>query len=338
MVWALEQNLAIGPLETPLRCVVVKLASGKLWVHNPLAPTDEFFNLIASIESGGVSDVVVSTYALEHKVFAKDAMDRWRGAQLWVAPGQFSFPTDASDAFVWGRPPTGILTSFDENTKFKTSLAAAAIPDWSTEISCEVLTVGKFALGTRDVALYEATFLHRASKTLVVTDAVAYVPYDIPDLNTPANLLLVGKRSTKDAFPPDTYENRLAGWKKTCLLVTYFFPEHEILVNPTEVQWSEDNGGWERSFDLLAGRLIVPPVVRILLYSRDPKSVRKWVSKVSTDWKFKRILPAHWQGPIEATPVDLERAFQWLEDPRNIDVFPAGDTKRGLLAVASLLK
>jgi len=30
-VWALEQNLAIGPLETPLRCVVIKLASGALW-------------------------------------------------------------------------------------------------------------------------------------------------------------------------------------------------------------------------------------------------------------------------------------------------------------------
>ena len=30
-VWALQQNLEIGPLETPLRCVVVKLASGALW-------------------------------------------------------------------------------------------------------------------------------------------------------------------------------------------------------------------------------------------------------------------------------------------------------------------
>ena len=36
--WALEQTIELGPLETPLRCVVVRLSSGDLWVHNPLAP------------------------------------------------------------------------------------------------------------------------------------------------------------------------------------------------------------------------------------------------------------------------------------------------------------
>ena len=50
-VWALEQNLAIGPLETPLRCVVIKLASGALWVHAPLAPTPEFFALVVGPHS-----------------------------------------------------------------------------------------------------------------------------------------------------------------------------------------------------------------------------------------------------------------------------------------------
>ena len=41
-VWCLEQNLAVGPLETPLRCVVIRLKDDSLWVHDPLAPTEEF--------------------------------------------------------------------------------------------------------------------------------------------------------------------------------------------------------------------------------------------------------------------------------------------------------
>jgi hypothetical protein len=60
-VWALEQNLAIGPLETPLRCVVVKLDSGQLWVHAPLAPTEEFFTLIESL-GAPVGHIVAGTY------------------------------------------------------------------------------------------------------------------------------------------------------------------------------------------------------------------------------------------------------------------------------------
>lgn len=62
-VWALEQNLAIGPLETPLRCVVVKLESGQLWVHAPLAPTEEYFTLIESL-GAPVGHIVVGTFLL----------------------------------------------------------------------------------------------------------------------------------------------------------------------------------------------------------------------------------------------------------------------------------
>ena len=32
-IWVLEQNLELGPLQTPLRCVVVRLRDGGLWVH-----------------------------------------------------------------------------------------------------------------------------------------------------------------------------------------------------------------------------------------------------------------------------------------------------------------
>jgi hypothetical protein len=106
-VYALEQNLALGPLETPLRCVVIKLKDGTTWVHAPLAPTNEFFELAESV--GPVKHVVVPTYALEHKIFAKPALERWPSAKLWVAPGQFSFPVNVPAAKVFGREPDGVL-------------------------------------------------------------------------------------------------------------------------------------------------------------------------------------------------------------------------------------
>ena len=83
---------------------------------------------------------------------------------------------------------------------------------------------------SQDVTIREAVFFHRASKTLIVTDAVARVPTTVPPLMTPEKLLVVSKRSTADPQPPDTPEARLAGWKKMALLVNYFFPEHEEFV------------------------------------------------------------------------------------------------------------
>jgi len=60
-VWALEQNLELGPLQTPFRCVVIKLKDDTLWVHAPLAPTEEFFELVKSCSDGPVAHVVIPT-------------------------------------------------------------------------------------------------------------------------------------------------------------------------------------------------------------------------------------------------------------------------------------
>jgi len=336
-VYALEQNLALGPLETPLRCVVVKLKDGTCWVHAPVAPTREFFELAESL--GKVAHVVVPTYALEHKIFAKAALERWPSAKLWVAPGQFSFPVDVPLATVFGREPDGVLgvlggdatgTDGRDGAMGLGASKNASRPPWLDEIACDVLRCGRFAIAGKDVTLYESVFLHVRSKTLIVTDCVAYVPRAVPELQTPSKLLLVGKRSTDDATPPDTFENRLNGWKKMALLVTYFFPEHEELVKPGLVEWSD---GWEDNFDALAERLLVPPVVRATLFNQDPKRVRAFVDRVCASWEFDKVVPAHWAAPVAAGPTEFARAFQFLENPA-IDAFPEGDMKRGLKPIA----
>ena len=94
--------------------------------------------------------------------------------------------------------------------------------------------------------------------------------------------------------------------------------------------------GWHDNFQALAGRLLVPPVVRTLLYAQDPAAVRRWVAAVRARWDFERIVPAHWQAPLACTPDDFERAFAFLDDDA-IDAFPPGDLARGLAPVADVV-
>lgn len=333
-IWALEQSLELGPLQTPLRCVVVRLEDGSLWVHAPLAPTEEFFELVESCgpggENGNVAHVVVPTYALEHKVFVKDALLRWPDARLWTAPGQFSFPwRSVPDEFVWGRGVSGVLAGSDQDE------ASKDVP-WASEIQYETLAGGTFRIGGSPITFYETAFFHGASKSLIVTDSLAQVPLSVPELNDPANLLLVSKRSTADAQPPDTPEARQDGWEKTALLVSYFFPEHEELdpeAGPGVVTWTD---GWHGNFQALAGRLIVPPVVRTLIYAQDPPEVRRWVNRIASGrWGFEQIVPAHFEAPIRAGPREVDRAFKFLEDG-SLDPFPASDLRRGLRPIADL--
>jgi hypothetical protein len=54
----------------------------------------------------------------------------------------------------------------------------------------------------------------------------------------------------------------------------------------------------------------------------------------SDAWDFERIVPAHWEGPIEGVSAeDVRVAFRWLED-FSLDPFPEADMRRGLKPIA----
>jgi len=315
-----------------LRCVVVRLRDDSLWVHAPLAPTEEFFELVESCGDGSsntVAHVVAPTYALEHKVFVKDALSRWPRARLWTSPGQFSFPVRVPDEWVWGKPVSGVLHDSD------VAASSSSIP-WTDDIHFETLAAGTFPIGGSELTFYETVFFHEASKTLIVTDCVARIPLTNPGgLSDPAKQLLISKRSTADPLPADTPEARQVGYEKTALLVSYFFPEHEELdpqAGVGVVTWTD---GWHDNFNALAGRLVVPPVVRTLIYAQEPSRVKAWVDRVALRWEFTQIVPAHWEAPIDASPRDFTRAFAFLEDSA-IDPFPANDLARGLKPIADI--
>jgi len=291
-----------------------------------LAPTEEFFDLVESIGSGIVKHVVVPSYAIEHKIFVKDAIERWKDALLWTSPAQFSFPIRSIPSdFVFGKEVDGVLSS---------ETPSGVIPPWADEIQYETLVAGTYNIGGKETTFYETAFFHIKSKSLIVTDAVAKIPKEVPELNDPELLLLVSKQSTSDIQPEDTYEQRLIGWKKTALLVSYFFPEHEE-PDPNKfgvVTWTP---GWEINFQQLSDRLLVPPVVRTLIYAQNPKRVKEWVDKVSSRWQFEQIIPAHFEAPIKASPDEFKRTFRFLEDD-SIDAYPEKDLARGLKPIADI--
>jgi len=332
-VYILEQSLVLGPLETPIRCVVIRLKDGNLWVHNPLAPTKEFFELVESCcgSNGVISHVIIPTYALEHKIFAKDALSRWQTSQLWISPNQFNFPLrSVSNKYIWGRDLVdGVLIDSDLSKEYMQ-------PPWIDEIQYQTLTAGTFTIGGQITSLCETAFYHKSSQSLIVTDSVAKIGSEpLESISNAENLLLISKRSTSDDMPTNTFKSRQIGWKKNALLISYFFPEHEE-PDPTKfgvVTWTD---GWEDNFDRLSNKLLVPPVVRSLLYNQNPRKVKEWVDIVCNRWEFHTIIPAHWDAPISTNTSEFKNCFRFLDDDC-IDSFPENDLKRGLKPLADLV-
>lgn len=128
----------------------------------------------------------------------------------------------------------------------------------------------------------------------------------------------------------------MAGKRLVCWYPT-FFPEHEefdpdVLHKPGVVTWTE---GWDDNFRAISNRLLVPPVVRTLIYARDPKSVRDWVDRVSARWDFKVVVPAHFDAPVGAGVSEFRKAFEFLEDG-SVDAFNGEDLRRGLRPIADI--
>lgn len=81
------------------------------------------------------------------------------------------------------------------------------------------------------------------------------------------------------------------------LLVLYFGPYDLLYPEP--------------SFRAVAGKFIVSPVLRVLVYSRIPKSVTQWIDSICRDWNFRQIISCHLAAPVNASARDLKRAFRF---------------------------
>jgi hypothetical protein len=101
-------------------------------------------------------------------VFCGPFSRKFPRAEVWISPGQFSFPVNLPSEF-FGIFPTGELASD----------ADATMP-WADEIETKLLVLPSLFWGCYTYA--EAAFYHRDTASVLVTDAAVYVDDAPPDV------------------------------------------------------------------------------------------------------------------------------------------------------------
>lgn len=331
-IWVFEQVQGIFYVVVPIRMTVIRLEAGGLLVYAPVAPTRKCLAMLAELSDrhGPVRYIIQPTVSgIEHKVFIGPFARRFPQAQVWVAPGQWSFPLNLPLPWL-GYPPgrTEILP-----------MESAATP-FAAEFDYEIL--GPLGLGLGKFG--EVVFYHRRSRTLLVTDTIVAIPADPPEVVqlNPYPLLFHAKDGPADSIT-DTPSDRQKGWQRISLFALYFRPQTLTTIDLGPA-WAAAKGGsdrtrrnyfgvypfawrsgWRDTFAHLSqgGKLRVAPILQTLILNRQPDQVRTWVQRVAL-WPFERIIPCHFAAPLAATPHQWREAFQFL-DPDHDPVFPPED-------------
>ena len=320
-IWTFDQLQGIFYVVVPIRMTIIKLAAGGLLVYAPVAPTPECIRLVRELETqhGEVKYIILPTISgLEHKVFVAPFARHFLQAQVFVAPNQWSFPLNLPLSWL-GFPGlrTQVLPEDSSLTPFADEFDYAILDKID-------LRLGQF----EEVALF-----HKRSRTLLVTDSVLSIPETPPEIiELDLYPLLFHARDSATEEIADTYSNRRKGWKRICLFAMYF--RSSVLEVPKwsttfinafkspknsksayfglyPFQWKDD---WQDSFDKLRGngRLLVAPILQTLILNRAPQETLKWADRIAT-WNFNRLIPCHFDSPLEVTPQEFRQAFSFLE-------------------------
>lgn len=321
-VWTFDQTQGIFYVIVPVRMTVVRLEPSGLLVYSPVAPTPECLRLMRQLEQkyGAVKYIILSTVTgIEHKVFVGPFARQFPQAQVYVTPGQWSYPLNLPLPWLGlPRDRTQLLPQTSSQAPFADQVDYAVLSPIN-------LGLGPFA---------ETACFHRASRTLMVTDAVVSIPTEAPAVlqMDPYPLLFHAKDSAVDPIA-DTPESRRKGWQRIALFAFYFRPSTldvaETGAMVREARSAPDRSrknyfglypfrwqpGWQQSFELLQnnGRLLVAPILQTLIFNRGPDEVLDWATRVA-QWQFERIIPAHLEAPVPASPQDFLEAFDFLAE------------------------
>ena len=322
-IWTFEQVQGIFYVVVPIRMTVVKLAAGGLLAFSPVAPTRECVRLVQEleIEHGPVKYVILPTVTgVEHKYFVGPFAQRFKQAQVYVAPNQWSFPIDLPLSWL-GFPPkrTQILPAEASQTPFYDEFDYAI--------------VGPIDLSIKPYT--EVAFLHRQTRSLLAVDTIVSIPTEPPEVvsDDPFALIFHARESALDPLV-DTPENRRKGWARIALFTFYFQPEAldvpklgRVLKEAAKAKdRSKRNyfglypfdwrANWYQSFEKLRqdGRLVVAPILQTLIFNRDAQMVLDWADRIA-QWDFEQVIPCHFSAPVSATPDEFRRAFNFLEKP-----------------------
>ncbi|MEM6255180.1 MAG: DUF4336 domain-containing protein [Cyanobacteria bacterium P01_D01_bin.156] len=319
-IWTFDQMQGIFYVVVPIRMTVVRLASGGLLVYAPVAPTPECIRLVNELvaDHGDVKYIILPTVTgLEHKVFVGPFARKFPEAKVYVARHQWSFPLNLP--LSWLGFPMGRTHWLPDH---------AADAPFGDEFDYCILGPVNLGIGP----FSEVAFMHRASKTLLVTDSVVSIPTEPPEiLQLDSYPLLFHAKDGAADNPVDSPENRRKGWQRIALFAFYFRPD--ALKDP---QWghvwrarkeSVDRSRrayfglypfdweptWQQSFVRLSGngRLLVAPVLQALIFNRGTQAVLTWANQVA-ELPFTQIIPCHLEAPIKTNGATFREAFAFL--------------------------
>lgn len=326
-IWTLDQLQGIINVNVPVRCTIIKLESGGLWINNPVGPTEEAISFVRKLEAkhGKVKYIVLSTLGIEHKGSTSVFSTYFPAASVWLQPGQYAFPVNLPSAFFF--PLFKKLNDIPDSSK--------DVP-WGAEIDHASLgplrPKGAGGFG-------ETAFFHKATKTLLVTDSIVKVESEPPAIiQDDPRALLYHARNNMTEIVTDTPENRRKGWRRMVLFGLTFQPGGIVVGDTFEAikmlgdvspemralgegtipydgglypwTWVEDD---LPSFEALQGGLLIAPILRYLIFNREPKAVLEWADRIA-QWPFQRIIPCHLANDIKAGPKEFREAFSFLEE------------------------
>ena len=321
-LWTLDQKFGILNVQVPVRMTILKLSNGGgLLVYNPLAATKECLSLVNEIvqQHGPIKHIVVGSVALEHKVYAGVFAQKFPQAQVWLTPGQYSFPSNLPESFLGF--PAG-------RTQMMPRTIDEAPEEWKQDLDIAVLG----PIISRDGAFAETVLLHKPTKTLVCTDTALQVTDEVPAIYEKTDdhePLLYHARDTVTDVVTDTPATRQKGWKRVVLFGLFFMPA-AITIKDVKTALDERRpdidsdflgiypwdwtGDEEASWKGLTGDrgLLVAPILQVLLLNRSPVEVLDFADKVAK-WTVERIIPGHLKNNIKATAKDYRDSFGFLE-------------------------
>lgn len=336
-IWTLDQKFGILNVQVPLRMTVIKLSGGGLLVYNPIAATRECLNLVRELvdRHGPIKHIVVGSVALEHKVYAGVFGQKFKTAQIWLTPGQYSFPANLPDSFL-GFPIGRTKMLPRPNTDEEKEMPA----EWK-ESGIDYDILGPII--SRDGAFAETVLYHQPTKTLVVTDTCLEVTDEVPKIyeTDKAPLLYHARDTITDIVDPDSEATLKKGWKRIVLFGLYFMPS-AITIKDVDTALKErrpdinsDFAGiypWDWTGDEDAswkgltgtkpgGGPLVAPILQVLLLNRSPVEVLDFADRVAK-WPIERIIPAHLKNNLKFTGAEYRKAFGFLEEAGVPDGYP----------------
>jgi hypothetical protein len=137
-IWIMAgDNVKMYSIPFSTRMTIVRLQSGELWLHSPVSPTPE---RCAAVEKLGVIKYLVAPNKI-HSLGIQPWKERYPNTMIWVSP-QFN--------------------DHHPDTKVDAILSNDVNAPWSDEIQHCMIAGHSY--------LDEVVFLHKASRTLIITD------------------------------------------------------------------------------------------------------------------------------------------------------------------------